>query len=155
MIIIIEGADGSGKSTLACALEEATHYKVVHRTKPETDEEKKQMMHEYAALITNHEDVIFDRCWYSELVYGKVMRDNSCISTEDMFALEQLICENGGGIIIYCTDEPQVLWKRCCDRGEDYIKNYMDFKEICDEYNSIMRMMHKIPVIRYGFEEMS
>ena len=151
MIIIIEGPDGAGKTTLATQLSEQTGYPIEHRSKPE-NEERTKMREEYLDLVMSGRNVILDRCWYSEIVYGKVMRDQAYIAYDDMLAFEELLANNGGGIIIHCTNGLNTLWKRCQKRGEDYITNKDTLLKICEEYNDLMyHCEHKIPVVHYGF----
>ena len=94
MIIIIEGPDGSGKTTLAEKLSRQTKYPIIHRSQPKTDEEKKTMMGEYLQTIRSGKNMIFDRCWYSEMAYGPVMRDVSVISYPEMYELEEQLAEH-------------------------------------------------------------
>lgn len=151
MIFIIEGPDGSGKTTLANKIAQMTGYKVVHRTQPKTQEEKDEMMSDYLHFANTTRNVILDRCWYSEMVYGKVMRDESYIDYPEMYALEKALLRHGA-MIIYCTGPKSVLWKRATERGEDYITSKEKFVEICDEYDAIMKCPHHIPVVRYEYE---
>lgn len=152
MIIIIEGVDGSGKTMLAEQLQEQTGYKLIHRSKPESEEEKQQMLKMYIDLITAGEDVIFDRCWYSEIVYGQIMRDESHISMQQMYDLEVLVAKVGG-IIIHCTGKIDTLWQRACLRGEDYITEYSTFVALMDYYEAVFKMHHKIPVVKYEYKK--
>ena len=153
MIIIIEGPDGSGKTTLANKLSKQTGYPVVHRSAPKSDEEKAAMMNMYKQAIKESKNIIFDRCWYSEMAYGPIMRDASVISFPEMYELEKLLCKKGG-LIIYCTDKPDVLWKRCQERGEDYITDISTHTKICEGYDELMNVPHLIPVVKYGYEDM-
>ena len=150
MIIIIEGPDGSGKTTLAGILSRQTGFPVVHRTQPKSEEEKAKMMDGYVDAIKKGKNIIFDRCWYSEMAYGPIMRDKSVISYPEMYELEQLLTKRGA-LIIYCTDKPETLWYRCSKRGEDYITDYDTFVSICKEFDKIMSVPHRIPVVRYGY----
>lgn len=150
MIIIIEGPDGSGKTTLAEILSRQTGFPVVHRTQPKSEEEKAKMMDGYVDAIKKGKNIIFDRCWYSEMAYGPIMRDKSVISYPEMYELEQLLTKRGA-LIIYCTDKPETLWYRCSKRGEDYITDYDTFVSICKEFDKIMSVPHRIPVVRYGY----
>ena len=150
MIIIIEGPDGSGKTTLAGILSRQTGFPVVHRTQPKSEEEKAKMMDGYVDAIKKGKNIIFDRCWYSEMAYGPIMRDKSVISYPEMYELEQLLTKRGA-LIIYCTDKPETLWYRCSKRGEDYITDYGTFVSICKEFDKIMSVPHRIPVVRYGY----
>lgn len=153
MIIIIEGPDGSGKSTLAEQLAKQTGFLLMHRSQPKTEEEKQNMMAEYLHVIKAGKNVIMDRCWYSEMVYGPIMRDETCISYPDMYELEKLLCRNGA-LIIYCTASHAVLWKRCQARGEDYITDIITHQKICEGYDALMRVPHLVPVVRYEYEDM-
>lgn len=148
MIIIIEGPDGSGKTTLANQLSKQTGYKVIHRVQPKTDEEKQIMMCEYLQTIRSGKNMIFDRCWYSEMVYGQIMRDDSVISYPQMYELERLLTKNGA-MIIYCTDSKPILWSRCLERGEEYITNRETFDKIWEGYKQLFSCPHLVPVVEY------
>lgn len=153
MIIIIEGPDGSGKTTLAENLSKQTGYPVVHRSQPKSEEEKRQMYQSYVDIIDTGKNVIFDRCWYSEMVYGPVMRDASVITYPAMYAIEQKLAKHGA-LIIYCTDKPKTLWRRATSRGEDYILDYDTFELICTGFDILMRVPHLVPVVKYGYEDL-
>ncbi len=148
MIFIIEGPDGSGKTTLAKRLSKQTGYKIIRSVQPETDEEKAQMMNQYVSTIRTRKNMIFDRCWYSEMVYGPVMRDASVISYPQMYDLERQLMK-AGAMIIYCTDSKAALWSRCQDRGEDYIVDRTTFDKICDGFDQLFAAPHYIPVVTY------
>lgn len=152
MIIIIEGPDGSGKTTLANKLSQQTGYPVVHRSAPKSEEEKAEMLAMYKQAIAESKDIIFDRCWYSEMVYGPVMRDKACMSYEDMYELEHDLAKVGA-LIIYCTDTPAKMWRRCGKRGEDYIQDYDTFMAIHKGYTKLMQLPHFVPVVRYAYKD--
>lgn len=153
MIIIIEGPDGSGKTTLAEQLSKQTGYPVVHRTQPKSEEEKKQMMQSYIDTIKAGRNCIFDRCWYSEMVYGPIMRDASVISYPEMYVIERMLAKKGA-LIIHCTDEPDVLWQRATKRGEDYIRDYGIHVDICEAFEELFSVPHLIPVVKYDYKDM-
>ena len=154
MLIILTGPDGSGKSTLAKRLSAQTGYPIQHRHKPKDQAEKDAMMEMYINLIETGADVILDRAWYCEMVYGDIMRDKSYISMGQMYELEYLVSHNGGGIVIHCTDETNKLWDRCMKRGEEYIQDYETLANIKDKYEWLMHFVpHTIPVVRYSINE--
>lgn len=153
MIIIIEGPDGAGKTMLAEQLSKQNKCPIIHRSKPKDDAEKAAMMGTYIQAIKERKNVIFDRCWYSEMVYGAVMRDKSAISYPEMYELEKRLA-NTGAMIIHCTGPKSVLWKRCQVRGEDYIVCKDDFDAIHTGFNELFAMPHYIPVVRYEYKDM-
>lgn len=154
MIIILEGPDGSGKTTLANTLSKQTGYFVLHRSQPKTEEDKARMMDEYMQVIKAGKNCIMDRSWYSEMVYGPVMRDASVINYPQMYALEKQLARVGG-LVIYCTGSLQTLWKRCLARGEDYIVDKDTYTKIYLGYQTLMEdVPHLIPVVTYEYKGM-
>jgi len=154
MMIIIVGPDCSGKSTLAKQLSAQTGYPIQHRSKPKDQAEKDAMMAMYRDLAVTGADVILDRAWYCEMVYGDIMRDKSYISMGQMYELEDLVSNNGGGIVIHCTDETNKLWDRCMERGEEYIQDYETLAAIKHMYERLMHSVpHTLPVVRYTINE--
>lgn len=152
MIFIIEGPDGSGKTTLAEKLSKQTGYPVVHRSQPKSEEEKLHMLRGYVDAIEAGKNIIFDRCWYSEMAYGPVMRDESVITYPEMYLLEEKLAKHGA-MIIYCTDKPKTLWRRATKRGEDYITDFETFERICANFDVIMGVPHLVPVVKYDYKD--
>lgn len=152
MVIVIDGPDGSGKTTLAKKLADITGYTYAHFSYPTSDWERKQMVDKYKEMI-KRSCVIFDRSWYSEMVYGPIMRGESCVSRVDMQDLELLLAKYGG-IIIYCTDHPEVLWQRATSRGEDYIKDYETFLKVCAGFDDVLGVQHLVPVFKYDYKDL-
>ena len=154
MIIILEGPDGSGKSTLAEQLHKQTGYMLLHRTQPKNEEDKKRMMDEYIQVLRAGKNCIMDRSWYSEMVYGPVMRDASVITYPQMYELERLLAKRGA-LIIHCTAPEATLWKRCMRRGEDYITSKDTFHAICMGFDELMyNVPHIIPVLTYEYQDL-
>ena len=153
MLIIIEGPEAAGKTTLAKQLHLQTGFPYQHRSKPNTEAEKQEMMCMYLAALDAGADMILDRCWYSEIVYGNIMRDKTYISIEQMYELEEKLARKGG-IIIHCTDDVGVLWDRCQVRGEDYVTNYNTLVKIKFAFEHLFHGMHHlVPIVRYSVNE--
>lgn len=149
MIIIIEGPDGAGKTTLANYLSKKMGYPIKHRSTPKSQEEKDAMMQSYIDDIASGDSMIWDRCFYSEMVYGPVKRDQSYINVEQMVALE-VDLQRVGALVIYCTDDVLSLWERCLRTGEKYITNVDELSDIVDRYEKLMiDTVHLIPIVRY------
>ena len=146
MIYIIEGVDGTGKSSLAALIAAATRTNIVHMAQP-VDNVPGVMLNGYEKLLNNR-DLILDRAWYSEMVYGPVFRKHSQILMSDMFKLEKELI--GNAVIIYCrTSNIQKTWLNCKERGEDFVpaENY---RGLFESYEKLMlHTKHLIPVLSY------
>lgn len=148
--IIVEGPDGAGKTTLIEELLKSypgaisKHFGHI----PNPDE----YWSIYAEAIEENNNktvVIFDRSWYSDMVYGPVMRNKLEMSPIHARMLDALVVANGGGMIIYCTAKTDILWKRCKARGETYITSIEQLNAISQTYEDVMDLA-KLPVIRYN-----
>ena len=154
MIIIIEGPDGSGKTTLAEKMHKQTGYKLLHRSYPKTEEDKERMMAEYMQVIKSGVNCIFDRSWYSEMVYGPVMRNDSIISYPQMYTLERELTKRGA-IVIYCGGMISNMWARCKERGEDYVVDIQKYSQICHDFETLMYdVPHLVPVVTYEYKNL-
>lgn len=149
MIFIIEGPEGSGKTTLAQQISMMTGYPIVHRDKPKDDKEKAEMLGQYLQDIKSGKNMIYDRCWYSEIVYGPIMRDASVLTYPQMYELEQLVAVKGG-MIIYCTGPKLAMFKRAQRRGEEYVTDKETHIAICDAYDALFNSCpHYLPLVKY------
>jgi thymidylate kinase len=109
----------------------------------------------YSEFIHSHSDVIVDRCWYSEMVYGPIVRNEHNMTRVEMYELEKLVVSQGGGMVIHCTANIEKLWERFSKRGDDYIENDVEvLRQIKYKYEYLMhKMQHNIPVFRYEINE--
>lgn len=134
--LIIEGPDGAGKSTIAKQLQTQFGGKIVHLSYPKSKDEEENMKQMYIELLTNNENLIIDRAWYSEQVYGPLLRGKSVLTESDVVILEALLNDVGGGII-YCDIDVETGWNRCQARGEHYIKSKEDYEKIHVAYQEL------------------
>ena len=152
MLIIIEGPDGAGKTTyLEQLLKSIPGSKTMHFTKPYTEEEAYNYYKVYAGAIMAikpAEVMIFDRSWYSDLVYGPVMRGRVEMTQLHADMLDSLAIANGGGLVIYCTAPVRTLWSRCQKRGETHIPNIEKLEALHKAYENIMSEKHLLPIFR-------
>lgn len=150
MIILLEGPEAAGKSSLAERLAKENSMRYIHHKQPKTQFEKDTMFDMYKETILSEDNAIIDRAWYSEMVYGAVMRDKSYISELQMLELEHFVKVNSGGFIIHCTDGISQLWKRCNERGEDYVLDIETLAKLKVEFEVLMHdTRHLLPVVRY------
>lgn len=107
MFIIIEGADKTGKTTLSNAIVEKFGSKYVHFGKP-----KKYPATEYAeyALATNG-NLVLDRYYLGELVYGPLLRGKCGITPLEFATLERIL-RLKQAILIQTTTDAALANKR-------------------------------------------
>lgn len=151
MIYILVGPDGSGKTELAKRLVKDTKATYVKKQYAANKDEEINMLNDYCNAMTTAltENIVFDRAWYCEMVYGPVMRGTSVINEGDCEYLES-VASSIGAIIIYCTEDPAVLWDRCQKRGEEYIKTFEQLQEIKHRYDDLLlNQSRMIPVVTY------
>lgn len=153
MFIIVEGPDGAGKTTLIeKLLRSHPGSKRLHFSAPASPEAAALYYRIYAEAIKSADPAlvtIFDRSWYSDMVYGPVMRGNQEMLDIHAEMLEAMVLAHGGGFVVYCTAPLKVLWARCTRRGENYIDCVERLGEISDKYTKILTEKCGLPIIRY------
>jgi thymidylate kinase len=151
MILLIEGPDGAGKTTLIENLcKSYSGALVYHFGAPVPNEDQ---FYRYAQPIIDQPAttlLIYDRTWYSEFVYGPIMRGRSELNYAHSQALEALVLQHGGGHVIYCTGKPSILWSRCKKRGETYIQDAEQHAKLCKQYDYVMATVCKLPVVVFN-----
>lgn len=153
MIYIIEGPDGAGKTTLARSIKYASPgSSILHFEAPLTDKEADDYWLKYLEAIqcVNGNTLIFDRSWYSDMVYGPVIRNRVEMTEVHKQCLEHAVRSCGGGLVIYCTGVQRKLWTRCLQRGETFIKNADQHKAICNKYDEVMHSIELLPLVVYN-----
>jgi thymidylate kinase len=153
MISIVEGPDGAGKTTLINSLLKSNPgSQKFHFGAPATPEEASNYYEVYAKAIQaapENVTTIFDRSWYSDVVYGPIMRGKQEMSDIHVKMLDSLVVASGGGMIIYCTAPLAVLANRCKKRGETYVTNIDTLRELSARYSEVMQTVKLLPVVRY------
>lgn len=155
MLYIIEGPDGSGKTTMANSIASAYGAQIIHNSNPKTEEEGAAMFSMYLRTILGldvNKSYVFDRCWYSEMVYGPILRGRSQISIDQMDMLEEALRTQGIQTeIIHCNDDIALLWKRCKERGETFIKDIVTLSFISEGFTELLdNQKHLFVVVKYG-----
>lgn len=137
MMVILEGPDGSGKSTLAKYL--CKHYglQYVHTDKPAPGED---VFRSYQRTLHTNEDVVFDRLFHGEAVYGPLMRGKSLLSPTQLAYLE---LEAADALVIWCEAPAE----RLVARG-DPIYQKLDAQRLLNKY-ALVREQSSLTCWRY------
>ncbi len=133
-MIIVEGIDGAGKTTLVNTLVQKGFSK--HHF--DYDVKNMDLVSKYLKVLkNNHQNLVIDRSFISEMVYGPVLRGKSKLTLEDykklLFAYKKVNTK-----IIYLKASKEVLLLRKGNEIDDYnmIKQY--YKALNTQYNNIM-----------------
>jgi len=150
-LVIFEGTDGSGKTTFAKEYAKEHGARYVHFPALPRVNKGLGRMYVEAMLpaLLGYQDVVFDRCWLSELPYGVAYRegyDRLGIASRRM--LERLAMRCNAVVI------------RCNPGWENVKKNYMSRKhlemldnveQLQEVYNGYMSMSTHLPVIEFNY----
>lgn len=148
MIILVEGPDNTGKTTLARAFESrGFHY--VHNGVPD---EGRNLFADYGyqlvrSALGHFKDVVIDRLYLSEFVYGNAVRGSSGITLHQVDLLTSVLSELGGKLVL-CS----APWERCralwqSRLGVEYIKDEDRLKSVFMAYQRMGEMMAGNPYL--------
>lgn len=134
-MIIIEGLDGVGKSTVTEKLI-SMGFSHLHY---DYDKSTNDLMTKYISVIKNENisRLVADRSFFSELVYGKVLRGGSRINEQQFIELLKLYSEIDTKVIYLTSDKNILLDRRQDDKRDlEMLSNYYD--RLNQEYEKIM-----------------
>lgn len=134
MIIILEGIDCSGKSTLAKKLSERTGFEIVQGSSFEISQLGADGMFEHLVNLLENDDIIMDRTFYSNLVYGELF-DYPMMTSEQYDILVETIDKNA--LVVYLYASSGVIKYRMKNRGDDMIR-INDVDNILEKYNEVL-----------------
>lgn len=142
MQIIIEGPDGAGKSTLAKKIADTFNLKIIHSGKDDLNN-----LAYYAKLLTDNPNAVFDRFYFSEIVYGNALRNGKLRLTQHEINQLQLLLEMRDVIIFYVTNTKEVLTDRMLDCGETYLPAER-LDDIMEGYENLFNSGFELPVFK-------
>lgn len=126
MRIIIEGNDKTGKSTLARALSEFFNMEIVKFSQPKTDNPFEEYVKVFGytdkkwlvKLDGFIDNVICDRSWIGEQVYGPIYRDKKMRKSQ----VRKLdwACRENWDIIIFCNTDKNLIRKKFKEDNETF-----------------------------------
>ena len=127
MIIIVEGADATGKDSMINNLSKLTNIEVVRGSSFEISEKgADKMFEESKKLLLEEKDIILNRSFYSNAVYGP-MYNYPTMSDEQFNELNRIVEEVG--VVYYLTADTEVIMNRLNTRGDEDVKAE-DIKDI-------------------------
>lgn len=136
-VTIFEGPDGGGKSTMAKEFATHTNARYVHHSNyPSVRESLPRMFLEsMLPALLGYEDVVLDRSWESEPIYGDVFRNGkSRVTRSQMRALDR-IALRCGGVIVRCLPPWEVARDTFNGRkSEELLDNDGQLRKVYDAY---------------------
>lgn len=158
MIIILEGPDGGGKTTLSETLrsrlqnDRMTHvvkhgpYKGV-----KSEDLCKIFFRSMSQALTYNDNVIMDRSWLSEPVYGQVYRKGENRVDMPRRRMLERVALARGAVVVHCQPDFEVCAKTFMSRLDDeYLDTLGQLKEVYDAYEQLGQHT-SLPVINYDY----
>ncbi|MDS7057154.1 deoxynucleoside kinase [Klebsiella pneumoniae] len=133
-IIILEGADCVGKTTFANELADKTGYAIVKGSSFEIAEKGADAMFAHMMSLLDLKDVIIDRFFYSNLVYGNLYDYPMMEYNQYLKLLDKM---NQKALLVYLNAPTSVLRERMEKRGDDMIKAD-DLRPIKEGYRNVL-----------------
>ena len=130
MILVLEGCDCVGKTTFAEMLAEKTGYEIVKGSSFEIAELGQDGMFEHMMNLLDRDNIIIDRFFYSNLVYGKLYNYPMMRTDQYDMLVDKL---DRKGLTLYLHAPESVIRYRMANRGDDMIKAD-DIENILNEY---------------------
>lgn len=151
-MIIIEGLDGVGKTTLV-------NYFVSQGMKKhhfDYDVNNMDLFSKYMKVLGKNDlDLVLDRSFISEMVYGPILRGKSKLELEQYKELLKSYKEHGTSII-YLTAPQEVLLERRREEQKDFDIILNHYNELHNQYNLIIDYSEQfIDVMRFDTNIMS
>jgi len=138
MLIIVEGPDGAGKSTLARELADASGSTMFHYGAYLG--EPVIAPHYFGAVCRalHGEDVVMDRSWYSEPIYGAACRGGADrVSAAELRALE-LVAAEARAVVVLCLPPFEVCREAwAARRDREYVRLDAQMRTVYDLYAGV------------------
>lgn len=136
MRFIIDGPDGAGKNLLCQVLQKTigNGNKIIHLS--HDNFERPYDKDFYNTLFDKNENAIFNRSFFSEIVYSRVKTRPCDLSYEDVKELVERLRKDDS-VIFHVTNEIDILQKRLAARGDTFINAY-ELTTVKSNYDIIM-----------------
>lgn len=137
-LTIFEGCDGSGKSTAAKAYAVATGARYVHAGPfPGVGDQALARLYVEAMLpaVLGYQDVVMDRAWVSEAIYGTVHRGHDRVAIGAR--LLDRLAWRCGAVMVHCHPPYEVCRTNWASRrGEEMLREELALKRVYAGYSA-------------------
>ena len=142
--IILEGCDGVGKTTLANLLIHKGYKSLHFDYDPHLSIKEK-----YQRILSKNygANIVLDRSFISEMVYGPLRRGYSRLSDKDFSELLQMLNKRGGRVVLLDAD-PETIFDRIQKRGDADDKN-IDLSQVTNIrnlYKQVLSSRQECPI---------
>lgn len=133
-IIILEGSDCVGKTTFAQMLHEKTGYEIAKGSSFEISELGAKGMYEHMMDLLRKDNLIIDRFFYSNLVYGKLFDYPMMLPGHYDDLVDKM---DESALLIYLHTSTGKIQYRMSKRGDDMIKTE-NIEDIINRYKEVL-----------------
>ena len=134
--IIIDGPDGAGKSLLCSILSKITGMPIHHLSQV-SKYGKLPIYSTYEELLDNPIPTIYDRFYYSEIVYSRIKARVCGLSNSDVEKLDEIISRKAV-VILATAESSKILAERAKKRGETFVTAY-EIEQARRSYDRFMK----------------
>lgn len=156
-LIILEGPDGAGKTTLGLKIGRTIGAEITNHGPYRN--EKQIWRHYFESMLpalAGERDVILDRCWIAEPIYGAVYRNGLNRVEPWQEKLLETIAINCNAIVVYCL--PPV--HRCVEafrsrREDEMLNDEHQLREIYtlydDDFRARLADNNELRIVKYDY----
>lgn len=154
-ITIFEGPDGAGKTTTAIKYANSIGAQYVHFPVLQSVTSNLARIYAEAMLpaIQCYNDVVLDRCWISELHYGKHYRNNCYrLSLESVRMLERIVLSKRGVLVMCLPRFNTVLRNFESRRNLELLPSSEYLAKIYNSYADMSTKYTDLPIVLHDYE---
>lgn len=150
-LTIFEGPDGGGKSTAAQSYAQMTGAKYVHfASLPRVSKNLGRMYVEaMMPALLGYQDVVFDRCWLSEMPYGVAFREGKDRLTSASRRMLERLAMRCGAVVVKCQPSWETVKANYLSRKHiEMLDNEHQLKTVYDLY---AEQPTDLPLVDYDY----
>ena len=155
-IIIFEGVDGAGKTTAAkrCAAHFSAAYVHCGVFQGVTHGLARLYVEAMLPALQGYQDVVLDRSWFSEAIYGQVCRNNKDRLGPDVVRMLNRLAWRCGAVVVWC----QPPWKTvkasyCARRRVEYVLDLKQLRQVYLSYKMSSSQKDQLLGLDYNYVE--